>query len=163
MEEGVAGNVAMAGFVCMPPAVRQVVPEDLRRILEIEESVFRRPYDLVIFWIYMDAENAVFNVATCINHVIGYYILLLHEHIAHLISIALDKRYWGLGLGGYLLDRAINDAWSHGASEIVLEVRVSNKRAQYLYLSRGFRVSRVLEKYYGDEDAYLMRLAKRHQ
>jgi len=45
----------------------------------------------------------------------------------------------------------------YGAQEVVLEVRVSNEPAINLYRGIGFKVVRILRRYYADgEDAYLM-------
>ncbi len=130
----------------------------MKRIHDIETEVFSAPYDIVLFWIYMDAVNAVFNVAECLGIVIGYYILLIEDGIGHLISIAIHRRYWGLGIGASLLDHAIRVARRRGVHGLFLEVRTSNTRAINLYMSRGFRIISRLPRYYGDEDAYEMHL-----
>jgi ribosomal-protein-alanine N-acetyltransferase len=44
-----------------------------------------------------------------------------------------------------------------GILRLLLEVRLSNTRAQRLYLSLGFNLVKVISAYYQDgEDAYLM-------
>ena len=53
-------------------------------------------------------------------------------------GIAIKKRFWGLGVGGTLLDEAIRTAASLGYEQLELEVFAGNSRAQQLYVSRGF-------------------------
>ncbi len=56
------------------------------------------------------------------------------------LGMAVDSRYHGRGVGGVLLDAAIElaDGWL-GARRIDLEVWTDNPRAEGLYRSRGFR------------------------
>ncbi|MGH0052871.1 MAG: GNAT family N-acetyltransferase, partial [Sphaerochaetaceae bacterium] len=50
----------------------------------------------------------------------------------------------GRGVGGLLLDKALDDAKSRGAYAFVLEVIQENLKAQRLYESHGFSISRSL-------------------
>lgn len=79
------------------------------------------------------------------------------------IGIALEKRYWGLGLGKKLMKIAIDWAKSNGISKITLKVDTSNVRAINLYQKIGFEVEgRLLKDKLMDDgsyrNAYLMAL-----
>jgi hypothetical protein len=60
-----------------------------------------------------------------------------------------------------LLAAMVRRGVSLGATEVGLEVRVTNATAQNLYRKWGFRIADVKKGYYrnNDEDAYDMRLA----
>ncbi|MFX1485882.1 MAG: ribosomal protein S18-alanine N-acetyltransferase [Promethearchaeota archaeon] len=80
----------------------------------------------------------------------------------HVVSIAVEDAYRGYGVGFELMERAMNEMKEGGASEYILEVRVSNAPAISLYKKLGFEVSSVVKRYYQDgEDAYIM-AAKTH-
>ena len=73
-------------------------------------------------------------------------------------GIAVKKRFWGLGVGGALLDAAIRTAAELGYEQLELGVFAGNGRAQLLYASRGFteigrtpRAFRLSENDYDDE------------
>lgn len=76
----------------------------------------------------------------------------------HLVTIAVDPREQGRGLGHALMLDCFALANAAELNEIVLEVRVSNERAQRLYDHFGFRRAGTLKDYYKDnhEDAYVM-------
>jgi ribosomal-protein-alanine N-acetyltransferase len=77
---------------------------------------------------------------------------------AHIINIAVRATCRGRGVGELLLISGIDLAYSFNASVVTLEVRVSNKIAQNLYLKYGFSNVGVRKKYYTDnnEDALIM-------
>jgi len=77
------------------------------------------------------------------------------ENIA--VAAAARRRGMGTRLLGEFLDRVR----SHGGTCVFLEVRESNRSAQALYLSRGFRAVGQRAAYYRNpkEDALVLRLA----
>jgi len=56
------------------------------------------------------------------------------------LGISVRKAYWGRGVGGMLMDAAINTAQSAGYKQIELEVASDNERAIRLYERFGFEV-----------------------
>ncbi|MFP3310272.1 MAG: ribosomal protein S18-alanine N-acetyltransferase [Caldivirga sp.] len=76
----------------------------------------------------------------------------------HIVSIGVLPQYRRIGIGYNLMVRSMR-ALKHfyRASEVYLEVRVSNKPAISLYEKLGYRVVDVVKGYYHDgEDAYIM-------
>lgn len=91
--------------------------------------------------------------------VLGYWGVRFRTHDAHLSTIAVHSYWRGKGLGEYLLLTSIRWASRHGAQQMTLEVRASNRIAQYLYVKTGFVRTGVRAGYYSDgEDAWLMAL-----
>jgi len=59
-----------------------------------------------------------------------------------------DKRLWGLGLGGEVLDKLLEWAFvAHNADRVcAMDAKEGNVRSQQLFTSRGFRVVRRLDR-----------------
>lgn len=89
---------------------------------------------------------------------IGYggYWMILEE--AHICTLAIRSSWRGRGLGELMLLSLIESALARQAELVTLEVRVSNQRAQNLYLKYGFEIVGKRPGYYTDnnEDAYIM-------
>lgn len=79
---------------------------------------------------------------------------------AHISTIAVHPRMRGRGWGEILLAGMVRRSIMIEAEKVVLEVRVSNTRAQNLYHKYEFRLARVKAGYYhnNNEDAYEMHL-----
>jgi ribosomal-protein-alanine N-acetyltransferase len=74
-----------------------------------------------------------------------------------ILSLAIDQRYQNKGFASMLLQSLFEVVRTKGIPRILLEVRLSNYRAQRLYLSLGFNLVKIICSYYQDgEDAYLM-------
>jgi ribosomal-protein-alanine N-acetyltransferase len=78
---------------------------------------------------------------------------------ADVLTIAVRPAYWGGGIGSALLAALIEAAREKGCTEVLLEVRADNPRAQGLYLRRGFKEIGVRRGYYQPSgvDALVMR------
>ncbi|WXG45268.1 MAG: GNAT family N-acetyltransferase [Candidatus Atabeyarchaeum deiterrae] len=75
----------------------------------------------------------------------------------HIVSVAVLHEYRKNGIAYDLASRSLEAMHDYGASEYVLEVRMSNTPAVSLYKKMGFTDAKVLRGYYSDgEDAYLM-------
>jgi ribosomal-protein-alanine N-acetyltransferase len=92
--------------------------------------------------------------------IIGYGGLWKIADEAHISTIAVHPDHRGRGWGEVLLAAMIRRAIALDAAYVVLEVRVSNTRAQNLYHKYHFETAGVKPGYYrnNDEDAYEMRL-----
>lgn len=77
---------------------------------------------------------------------------------AHIISIAVRQACRRQGFGELLMLAIIHMSFQLQAKVITLEVRVSNRVAQELYVKYGFRSAGVRHRYYSDndEDALIM-------
>ncbi len=73
------------------------------------------------------------------------------------IAVALDR--WGEGTGAALLDALLAEAARRGCTEVFLEVRTDNARAQQLYRRYGFTEIGIRRGYYqpSGADALVMR------
>jgi len=92
------------------------------------------------------------------DRIVGFMgVWYMHDQM-HLVTIAVDPTQQGRGIGARLLLECLDLAREAELPEVVLEVRVSNARAQALYERFGFRRAGTLIAYYKDnnEDAYVM-------
>jgi [ribosomal protein S18]-alanine N-acetyltransferase len=80
---------------------------------------------------------------------------------AHISTLAVRSIWRGRGLGELLMVALIEEAYRRAATEVTLEVRVSNTIAQSLYEKYGFQRLGTRRAYYSDnrEDAYIMTTA----
>jgi ribosomal-protein-alanine N-acetyltransferase len=91
--------------------------------------------------------------------VLGYVVAWFAGGQGEIANLAVDPAVRGQRLGSTLLDAALEQARSHRAEEVFLEVRDSNARARQLYESRGFAEVGRRRRYYRRpvEDAVILR------
>ncbi|HUA40617.1 MAG TPA: ribosomal protein S18-alanine N-acetyltransferase [Streptosporangiaceae bacterium] len=91
--------------------------------------------------------------------VVGYAGLLAAGGQADVLTIAVSTTHWGRGIGSQLLEELLTEAVRRGCTEVFLEVRVDNLRAQRLYQWWGFAEVGVRPGYYqpSGTDAIVMR------
>lgn len=92
--------------------------------------------------------------------VLGYFVAMQGVDEVHLLNITVDPAYQGQGWGRIMLDALALWARAQKAQWLWLEVRISNKRAQEVYLRQGYRRVGERRNYYpaaqGREDAIVM-------
>lgn len=76
---------------------------------------------------------------------------------AEILTIGVLPPWRRAGIGGRLLDGAIDRARSDKAETMFLEAAAGNAAALALYAARGFVTMGVRKAYYGAEDAVTMR------
>lgn len=147
--------------------VRPMSWRDLPQVADLEKRSF--PPDArseATFWaelalrpdrVYLLAQDAS-------GALLGYGGISVADDIADIMTLAVDGRARGLGVGGRLLDVLHEEARQAGALTMMLEVRADNEPARSLYTSRGYVVLNVRSGYYppvhpdGDRvDALVMR------
>ena len=88
--------------------IREFVPNDLKRVCEIEKMSFDESYELNMFKQLYDI-GAGFLVAEDDGYVVGYVLFWIkYENEGHIISLAVDKDYQRKQAGTKLLLKAIN-------------------------------------------------------
>lgn len=147
--------------------IREFRKNDLELVIEINRKCLPENYAP---WFFMEHHNQypkAFLVAEYNGVVVGYIMCRVEYGFSnhklgvckkgHIISIAVLPEYRKKGIGESLLKEAMKALRAYQASEVYLEVRVSNEPAISLYKKLGFSTIRVLKAYYMDgEDAYCM-------
>ncbi len=134
-------------------------PQDLDAILRIERLVFSDPWSPESFAPEFDDPYTWFRVIEMDGRIAGYVTARIVARQGEIANIAVDPAHQGTGLGGRLLDAAIDAALAEGCEAVWLEVRVSNAPARGLYASRGFEPIGRRRAYYRApvEDALVLR------
>jgi [ribosomal protein S18]-alanine N-acetyltransferase len=91
--------------------------------------------------------------------IVGYGGLLAAADQADVLTLAVAAGRWGRGTGSALLEALLAEAARRGCTEVFLEVRTDNARAQQLYRRYGFAEIGIRKGYYqpSGADALVMR------
>jgi ribosomal-protein-alanine N-acetyltransferase len=138
-------------------SIRRFQPSDFERVIAIEKEAFDE-YNPILFMAAYETFPEGFLVAEKDGHVVGFLTTIAVSLFdVKILSLAVDSRCQKEGFASMLLRSLFNVLRTKGVLRLLLEVRVSNVRAQRLYLSLGFILVKVICAYYQDgEDAYLM-------
>jgi len=148
--------------------VRNAKEGDLLTIININLQTLPEHYPYEFWLEHLRKWGKAFFVAEVDNLVVGYVMARVElgfghlskrlTRMGHIISIAVLPNYRRKGIGKALMLACIDSLKNHyKASEVYLEVRVSNEPAIKLYEALGFKKVKILESYYLDgENAYLM-------
>ena len=96
------------------------------------------------------------------DKVIGFAMFSALPPECHILNIAVDKEYHGMGEGSLLLKYVLKQSKAMRIKKISLEVRINNLKAINFYKSFGFTEDAIRDKYYPGnprEDALLMSTA----
>ena len=140
-------------------ALRLARATDLAAILHIEHCVFSDPWSPDSFAPEFSDPYSWFCVAEIDGVVSGYVIARIVARQGEIANIAVAPLRQRTGLGGTLLDAAVDAAEAAECEAVWLEVRVSNNAARRLYESRGFAPIGRRRGYYRTpvEDALVLR------
>jgi ribosomal-protein-alanine N-acetyltransferase len=134
--------------------ISQATLEDLNRLHDLEKEIFAKDaFALKKESIKYHLErNLIYKIE--INESLSGYILWLNrKKYFRLYSLAISKKFQNQGLAKRLLDYSFEHLKEKSFS---LEVKVSNTGAIKLYEKFGFKIKKVLQNYYENEDGYLM-------
>lgn len=137
--------------------IRKFRLKDLDSIIEIERVSFGDPYSRTTFYYFYRRYTDTFWVYEENEKVIGYVMFTTDGHI---VNIAIDPTYRHKGIGTELMKFAIDCVESKG---VWLEVRESNIGAQRFYQRLGFKKKKIIPRYYGHEDAYILVLERKEK
>lgn len=163
--------------------LRDMVEADLRAVRRIESAAYQDAWPARIFEQELNNDFAQYRVAverataggdegpaklwqalrrrfggSTDGRLVGFIGVWYMVDQLHLVTIAVDPREQGRGIGQRLLLDCFDMAFEAELPAIVLEVRASNEGAQRLYRRFGFRETGRLRGYYKDdgEDAIVM-------
>lgn len=132
--------------------------KDLQRVLEIQKESFSDNWTDKMF--ISEFENKFSNFKICKTGGItaGFIIYRLIANEAEILNVVVAKNFRGKNLGKNLLNYAIDDLKAKNAQTIFLEVNERNSVALNLYTRKGFKKYGSRPKYYGFDDAILMKM-----
>src|SRR5260370_18518586 len=113
--------------------IRDASYDDLPQILEIERLSFVQPWSLTSFRRELAVPFSRLIVATWDERLIAFMVRWLVADESHILNIAVLPQHRRSGVGGRLLEQAIDEARTHGVRLVTLEVRRTNLAARGLY------------------------------
>jgi len=144
--------------------LRPIGHDDVHAVAAMEEALFGADAwspEMLATEVTADPATRYYIVADDNGVIAGYGGLLAQRGgQADVLTLAVAEHRWGEGIGSALLDGLLTEAGRRGCTEIFLEVRVDNDRAQRLYRRRGFTDIGIRRAYYqpSGTDALVMRL-----
>lgn len=139
----------------MDIGIRNLKPEDLDQVMEIEPVAFGSHHwsrDSFIKELINPSGYYYAAVNPQTDLLIGYSGFWLIGEEAHVTTLAVHPEQRRNYVGERLLIHDITSAQQVGASYVTLEVRISNEVAQKLYYKYGFKSLGTRRKYYQDND-----------
>jgi [ribosomal protein S18]-alanine N-acetyltransferase len=142
--------------------LRQMTAADLSDVLALEDALFAEEawsHSMLAGELAQQPASRHYLVAEQDGVLIGYAGLLAAGAQADVVTIAVATARWGRGIGSRLLSELLAEASRRGCTEVFLEVRADNARAQRLYRWYGFTELGVRRGYYqpSGADAIVMR------
>ncbi|MGX8833455.1 ribosomal protein S18-alanine N-acetyltransferase [Amedibacillus sp. YH-ame6] len=139
--------------------IRKMTIEDIRAVMDIEEVCFTSRWNEEMF-LYEIEENEFGSFFVCEDEgtIVGFIDFWVTFETCQLANLAVHPTYQKKGYAKEMMEQMITLASKAGCETIMLEVRVSNQKARYLYESFDFFEMNIRKGYYSDngEDAIVM-------
>ena len=138
--------------------LRELLVDDLDKVMEIETSLFSVPWTKEGFFTYLTRDDAMFLVVEEKGKILAYCGLIMVLDEGDITNVAVRRDRQREGIGHFLMESLIRLSEERGVTTIHLEVRVGNETAIRLYERMGFSRDGIRKRYYTDptEDALLM-------
>jgi ribosomal-protein-alanine N-acetyltransferase len=135
---------------------------DLDRVIALEQSLFGAEAwsrEMLVGELGQQPASRHYLVADEEGQIAGYGGLLGAGWQGDVLTLAVATDRWGQGIGSALLEALLAEAARRGCTEVFLEVRTDNVRAQRLYRRHDFTEIGVRKGYYqpSGADALVMR------
>jgi len=146
----------------MSRSLRVMTAADLDAVLGLELSLFGEESwsrQMLEAELAEQPRSRYYLVAADDGAITGYAGLLVASTQADVLTLAVAEDRWGQGTGAALLEALLAEAVRRGCTEVFLEVRTDNQRAQRLYRGHGFVQIGIRKGYYqpSGADALVMR------
>jgi len=146
----------------MTATLRPMTTGDISAVLRLEKQLFGDEAwsrAMLAGELARQPQSRHYLVAEEDGVIAGYGGLLVAGSQGDVLTLAVAGHRWGQGTGSALLEALLAEAARRGCTEVFLEVRIDNARAQQLYLRYGFTQIGVRRGYYqpSGTDALVMR------
>lgn len=148
-----------------PQALWQLYPmhvSHLPQVLEIENRAYPFPWSEGIFKDCLKVGYSSWVVGNPQNEILSYALMSMAVGEAHILNLCVAPEYQGQGLARFMMDHLLQLVRAAHMTQVLLEVRKSNKAAIQLYESYRFERLGLRKGYYpapaGREDALVLGL-----
>lgn len=142
--------------------IRNMSVDDLPQVHAIENRIYRDPWSVSSLNYELGNSEAILQVATSRESIIGYVCIRSILDVTHLLKITVLPEFRRSGVAFHLLEKALQKLRQVKGEnlQVTLEVRESNNAAISLYEKSGFTENGRRKGYYKnpDEDAVIMGL-----
>jgi [ribosomal protein S18]-alanine N-acetyltransferase len=143
-------------------SLRTMTSADIEAVLGLEHELFGEEAwsrQMLAGELAEQPRSRYYLVADDNGLITGYAGLLVAGTQGDVLTIAVAADHWGRGTGSALLEALLAEATRRGCTEVFLEVRTDNLRAQRLYRRYGFQQIGIRKGYYqpSGADALVMR------
>ncbi|QFT34800.1 ribosomal protein S18-alanine N-acetyltransferase [Roseibium porphyridii] len=154
-------------FWTQPPVVEEALDEDLPKIAEIHAASFAHNWHADEFGRMKAQDGVTILVARRASPYgtrapLGFVVLRTVADEAEVITIAVQPRQRGRGVGKKLMEASLFRLYAERCSHLFLEVDAANEAALLLYRGLGFKEVGKRKGYYsesgGDGTALVMRI-----
>lgn len=144
------------------PVLRRMTTGDLDSVSALDSALFDAEAwsrQMLAGELAQQSAARYYLVAEDDETIVGYAGLMTAGGQADVLTIAVATARWGQGIASDLIAALLTESARRGCTEIFLEVRVDNTRAQRLYHRWGFAEIGVRRGYYqpSGTDAIVMR------
>jgi [ribosomal protein S18]-alanine N-acetyltransferase len=146
----------------MSVVLRPMARADLPKVARLEVTLFgEEAWSADMLATELAGEPARYYLVAADDSVIAGYAGMLAPGggQADVLTVGVAHDRWGEGIGAALVENLLAEATRRGCTEVLLEVRVDNDRAQRLYRRYGFDSVGIRRGYYqpSGSDALVMR------
>lgn len=138
--------------------IEKLTKNMIEDVFEIEKTFFDLKTNQSMLDSF-DSENLYYFVMFLNDEIVGFLECSIVLDEAELFEIAIKKEFQGQKLSIELMNYFIDFCKEKNVSTIFLEVNTINSKAISLYEKFGFVRYGLRKKYYGDNDAVLMKLS----
>ena len=143
-------------------SIRPATDDDLSQLLDIENRVHVAPWGKDGLAAELHKPQSQVFVLTddeTDEKIMAYIVFWIMGDEGHILNVAVDLPYRGLGYAKKLVQQAVKEAIKSQVKKLTLEVRKSNQSALELYQGARFSITHVRKSFYSNgEDAYFMEL-----
>ena len=138
--------------------IRELQESDLEEVAKIEAEAFPSPWSNKTFLKEINNNFAYYLVGRLKGEIVAYIGCWLLDDQIHITTLATRLKYRKNGFATEMLHELLAQAKEMDKEKASLEVRVSNKTAQQMYVKEGFFKIAKKRSYYKDngEDAIVM-------
>lgn len=151
-------------IVPAPPMIYSIRPltiNHLSSVLKLNLRCFRNGdnYTKYTFdYLLNEPRTLGYRMVTPTDEIVGFaFVMVKEQNAAHITTIGVAPEHRGRRIAARLIQHIESAVLQRNVNTVMLEVRVSNSTAQFLYKNCGYMIVQRINKYYNDgEDCFLM-------
>jgi ribosomal-protein-alanine N-acetyltransferase len=144
----------------LKPELREYVPADFERLWQLDQRCFDREiaYSRGELAYYLRDKTAICLLAIDKDALLGFILGQRDRRcFGHIVTLDIHEKARRLGVGTLLMQTIEQRFRDSGCTSMFLEVAVNNDSAIAFYNKHGYKVLKVLRRYYpGELDGLLM-------